>query len=229
MTKAISLLSGGLDSAVATMLAMEGVEVALAITLDYGQRAAAREIEAAQAFCSIHGIEHRVVETPWLGELGSSALTHGSALPQATPEGLDEGAAERARAVWVPNRNGLFIAIAGSFAESTGASRIVVGFNAEEAKTFPDNGVKFIEATDAALRLSTLARVNLLSPTARMTKQEIAGAFISLDIDPGTMWSCYESGELMCGRCESCARTIRAFRAQGAWQRIAHRFEGTAR
>ena len=41
--------------------------------------------------------------------------------------------------VWVPGRNIVFTAIANSFAESYGARIIIVGWDLEEAATFPDN------------------------------------------------------------------------------------------
>ncbi|MBN1282678.1 MAG: 7-cyano-7-deazaguanine synthase QueC [Proteobacteria bacterium] len=223
--RAIALHSGGLDSCVAARLAMREAEIALAITFDYGQRAAEREAEAALEFCRRFGIEHRTVELPWLAELGSSALTHAERpLPVAAAETLDQGAKGRAEAVWVPNRNGLFVAIAASFAEGLGAERVIAGFNAEEAAAFPDNGAGFIEATDRALSLSTLKRVRLLCPARDMEKGEIAAEFVGLDLDPRAFWCCYDGGERHCGACESCARSIRAFRSAGAWDLVSERF-----
>ena len=57
--------------------------------------------------------------------------------------------------MWVPNRNGVFIAIAAAFAESLGADLVVTGFNAEEAATFPDNSAAFAAAATESLRFST--------------------------------------------------------------------------
>ena len=50
---------------------------------------------------------------------------------------------ESAKNVWVPNRNGAFINIAASFCDAYEADYIVIGFNAEEAVTFPDNSTDF--------------------------------------------------------------------------------------
>ena len=67
-TKAISLLSGGLDSVVATRIAMETMDVVAALTFDYGQRAYAREGEIAERACREWSIEFRSIELPWLAE-----------------------------------------------------------------------------------------------------------------------------------------------------------------
>lgn len=224
--KAIALLSGGLDSIVATRIAIEMTDVVAALTFDYGQRAYAREGEIAERACEEWGIEFRSIELPWLAEWTDTALVdRGESLPETSPDKLDEGANDRARRVWVPNRNGAFVAIAAAFAESTSTGSIIMGLNAEEAKTFPDNSEDFFKATNKALALSTLSKVTLSSPTVRMTKVEIAKEFMGLDIDPTLFWCCYEGGERLCGRCESCARTIRAFKSAGGWELISNRFE----
>lgn len=225
MKTAIALLSGGLDSAVALMLARRECNIALALTFDYGQRAAPREVEAARTLCRTLSVEHRVIALPWLAEETQTALVDRShPLPSVAPADLEEGAAARAEEVWVPNRNGVFIAVAAALAEARGCGAVVAGFNAEEAATFPDNSASFVEATDRALALSTRAGVRLLCPTVAMTKEEIARRFVDLAIGPGLLWPCYDDGERLCGRCESCARTIRAFRRIGAWELIRSRF-----
>lgn len=227
MTKkgAISLLSGGLDSAVATHMAAREFRMALALTFDYGQRAAEREVAAARALCEGMGIEHRVIGLPWLADITATALVdRRKELPEVSPEALDRDAEKRAAAVWVPNRNGVFIAIAAAFAESIGAGAIVAGFNAEEAATFPDNSAAFVEAANAALGFSTSDGVRVMSPVLSMAKSEIAAQFVKCKLASGSFWCCYDGGEKLCGRCESCARTIRAFKGIGAWEAIRERF-----
>jgi len=224
--KAIALLSGGLDSIVATRIAMESMDVAAALTFDYGQRAYAREAEVAERACEEWGIEFRSIELPWLAKWTETALVaRGEMLPETSPDNLDVAAEDRARRVWVPNRNGSFVAVAAAFAESTGVDSIVMGLNAEEAVTFPDNSECFLRATNEALSFSTLSGVRLMSPTVGMTKGRIAREFMRLDIDPSLFWCCYEGGERLCGRCESCARAIRAFKAAGGWDLVSGRFE----
>jgi 7-cyano-7-deazaguanine synthase len=59
--KAITLLSSGLDSVVALAIAGESLEIEMAITFDYGQRAVQREMEYSRKVCEYFGIEHRVI------------------------------------------------------------------------------------------------------------------------------------------------------------------------
>ena len=210
--RSVVLLSGGLDSTVSLMRAREEGEVVLALTFDYGQRAAEREIAAAKAMCERLGVAHRVIALPWLGEITSTALVNQSAkLPQPAAGELEGAKAQAAaQAVWVPNRNGLFIAIAAAFAEAMGADQIVTGFNAEEAAAFPDNSVPFVEATNAALALSTLSKVRVVSYTQELDKAEIVRLGQRLGAPLDLIWSCYTAGPQPCGVCDPCLRFQRA-------------------
>lgn len=210
---AVSLLSGGLDSIVATWLAAREVPVALALTCDYGQRAAAREIEAAGRVAAALGVPHQVVPLPWLPAVAGDALTrHDRALPHPEAADLDSAVAEEtAAAVWVPNRNGLLLNIAAVYADALGCEAVVVGFNAEEGATFPDNTPAYATAAEAAFSYSTRGGCRVLSPTLALTKVQIVQAGQAAGAPLQYAWSCYEGGPVACGRCESCRRSQRAF------------------
>lgn len=222
--KSIVLLSGGLDSTVSFVKATRETEVALALTFDYGQRAAQREIEASKAICEIYGVRYRVIELPWLGEVTTTALVN-KEIEVPTPSQQELGREEFAQAVWVPNRNGVFVAIGASIAEGFGCELVVGGFNLEEAEAFPDNSPTFIEVLNQSLKYSTLSSVKLVSFVSMLNKKEIASLAIKLSIPLEHIWCCYEGGKKMCGVCESCQYTIRAFKAVDDWSLIKERFK----
>ena len=212
-TSAIAVLSGGLDSTVAMKLARKSSRIVLALTFDYGQRAAKKEIAAAQGSCQKWDIPHNVIELPWLAKITHTALVQKERkLPKfnATELGQSKDREQKsAIAVWVPNRNSVFLAIAAAHAEALAADAIVVGFNAEEAAAFPDNSIDFIKTLNQTLTFSTQNKVKIICPTAEMNKIDILKKAVELDIDLEKLWSCYEGGEKPCGVCESCARTKR--------------------
>lgn len=229
MDRAVVLLSGGLDSYLSCALALKKHEIILGLTFDYGQKSAAKEMAAARKMTQHWHFRHQVVELPWLKNLGESALTSSTTLlPKFhDPAKLKEKKAteKSAEAVWVPNRNGAFINIAASFAESLGASWIITGFNREEATTFPDNTSDYVHRINRALELSTL----LIPPKVKsyvqeMNKKEMVAEFAQLKLPFDLFWSCYLGGEKMCGTCESCARTLAAFRENELVEKIKHRF-----
>jgi len=219
---AVVLLSGGLDSTVNLKQAVDSGGVSLALTGDYGQRAARREAAAAAAMCRQLGVRHRLVPLPWLGEICHSALVNQSQpIPRVGAGQLGDRevvSGETAEAVWVPNRNGILINIAAAYAECLGASSVVVGFNAEEAATFPDNSADFVSAANAALHFSTRGKVSLLCYTQDLSKADIVRLGREVKAPLPSIWSCYLGGADHCGECESCARLERALRAAGAWE-----------
>ncbi len=230
----ICLVSGGLDSLVATAVAAQETTVLLGITFDYGQRARKQEIESAGRVCEYLRIPHRVITLDWLGQTSSALLSQDKQtgekgekedekIPVFSFEKSDP--IQTAKAVWVANRNGVFINIAASFAEEMDADMIVVGFNQEEAETFPDNSLEFVQAVNYSLSFSTLRKVQVMSFTQAMNKREIVELGKQIAAPLHLLWSCYLGQDKMCGKCESCQRCIRAFKLAEAFEIIQGRFE----
>jgi 7-cyano-7-deazaguanine synthase len=218
MMRCVSLLSGGLDSVVATTVAAREHTVIRALTANYGQRAAAAEIAAARAVCEALHIDHEVVELPWLGRITHTALVDTKVdLPALRAEQLDARGAttQSAAAVWVPNRNGVLVNVAAAYAESLECEAVVCGLNVEEGATFPDNTPEFAEAATAALSFSTMTHVRVWSPTQALTKGEIVALGRRIGAPLESVWSCYGPGPEPCQRCESCLRFARAMGGAG--------------
>jgi 7-cyano-7-deazaguanine synthase len=219
--KAISLLSSGLDSVAALALAAEKFEIEMAITFDYGQRSAKREIEYARKVCEYFGIEQQVIKLEWLAGITSTSLVNREVeVPELSFEDIAKNAPAEiteasAKAVWVPNRNGVMLNIAASFAESRECEYLIVGFNGEEAGTFPDNSLEYIQAMDRAFSYSTQNGVKLFAPLIKLDKTEIVRKALKAKAPLEFSWSCYHGGEAPCQKCESCMRRARAFKAAG--------------
>lgn len=212
------LLSSGLDSTVNLYEARAKAKVVLALTFDYGQRAAARETERAAKIAELAGIPHRVVALPWFKDFtATSLIDKRTEVPVGTQVSIDDLKVSQAtaKAVWVPNRNGIFLNVAAGFAEGHQADWIVPGFNAEEATTFPDNSDDFLKATTAAFRYSTSNQIEAVCFTTKMNKTEIVRRGRELSAPFELMWPCYFAGVAPCGTCESCQRFKRATAESG--------------
>ena len=159
------------------------------------------------------GVGLRCRGSATLREGGAALVEGGGALPQRTVE--DPGDDASAARVWVPARNVVLLAAAAAYAESLGCGSVVAGFNREEAEAFADNSAEFLAAMDAALALGTRDSVRVESPTLGLTKVEIVAVARRLGLGPDDFWSCYSGGPEACGRCESCARSIRAWTSSG--------------
>jgi 7-cyano-7-deazaguanine synthase len=209
MNSHIVLLSGGLDSTVNLFAAAANGPVKLALTFDYGQRAAESEIRQSKLICEHLDIAHHVIEIPWLRLITRTSLVNRDMpVPTGNEVGINslEKSVKTAKAVWVPNRNGVFLNIGASFAESMGAQFVVPGFNIEEAATFPDNTTDFMRALDHSFSFSTASAVKVKCFTDAKNKTEIVRLGMELGVPFELVWPCYFAGDEICGQCESCQR-----------------------
>ena len=197
MSRGIILLSGGLDSLVSLGLGEYSVE--LALTFNYGQKSAKYEIDASKKICDFYNIKHKVIELDWLKNITHTALVADVDLPDK----IDENSAKN---VWVPNRNGLFLNIAGSFADGEDYDYILIGVNKEEAGTFSDNTQTFVDRVNAEFEYSTNKRPKVVAPLINYDKNDIVKLALKNNIPLNLVKSCYAGGEKHCGKCESCIR-----------------------
>ncbi len=205
MSSAIVLLSGGLDSLVSLAEAKKRERQVAALTFDYGQRAARREIQASRRISKYYGVRHKVIKLDWLKRQGKIP---GSSV---SPE-------KAAKIVWVPNRNAVMINIAASIAEAIEYKKVVIGTNVEEGRFFPDNTSSFIRVTNRSLFYSTRKHIKVVSFTGRLKKREILRKGLQLKVPLQYLWSCYKGGRELCLKCHSCGYLVRALKQEGAWE-----------
>jgi 7-cyano-7-deazaguanine synthase len=205
VSKAVVLLSGGLDSATAAAWAKAaGFEVA-ALSVDYGQRHRL-ELEAARRVAEKLGIrDHRVVAVD-LRAIGGSALTAEIAVPRDRDAiGAD------VPVTYVPARNTVFLALLTGFAEVVGASDLVIGANVQDYSGYPDCRPEFLRAFEDVARLGTRAGVeggtfSVRAPLLHLSKAGIIRLGASLGVDYAATLSCYDppAAFVHCGRCDAC-------------------------
>lgn len=211
--KSIILLSGGLDSFVSLATVKEEYNISLALTFDYGQRAKTKEIESSKQISQFYNIDHKIIQTPWLAKITHTSLVNTSfSLPELDIAELDDTKLtdQSAKNVWVPNRNGVFLNIAGCIADAYGFSHIIFGANKEEGTTFPDNTQDFIDRINGSLEYSTLSKPKVFAPLINYDKAQIVKIGLEKKIPFNLVRSCYTNNEKHCGKCESCLRLKRA-------------------
>jgi 7-cyano-7-deazaguanine synthase len=204
--KAVVLLSGGMDSAVALHEARARHEVAGAVSFDYGSKHNHREIPCAAWQCRHLQIPHQVIALDFMPALFASALLKSGG---AIPDGHYEE--ETMKQTVVPFRNGIMLAIAAGYAESIGAGGLVIAAHAGDHAIYPDCREAFMRAMAEAMRLGTYAGIELLRPFIAMTKAQIAARGRELGVDFSHTWSCYKGGEIHCGACGTCVERREAF------------------
>lgn len=212
--KSIILLSGGLDSFVSLALAKEEYNIQLALTFDYGQKSAKQEILASKKICEHYNIEHKVIKLDWLKEITQTSLVSEKEVPLTSLDDLssDDFVKKSAISVWVPNRNGAFLNIAGCFADSFDYDYIIFGANKEEGQTFPDNTQEFIDRINKGFEYSTQKKPKAYAPLINLNKNDIVKSALEYNVPLELTRSCYSTREKHCGVCESCIRLKRALK-----------------
>ena len=206
----IVLLSGGMDSVTALYKALEEHVVVGAISFDYGSKHNHREIPYAKWHCAQTGVPHQTVDATFMGKLFQSSLLKGG---EEIPEG--HYADEVMKKTVVPFRNGIMLSIACGYAESIGASGVVIAAHSGDHAIYPDCRTEFMTAMGQAMQLGTYADVELLAPFVHIDKTAIARIGTGLRVDYSQTWSCYKGGKLHCGKCGTCYERKEAFALAG--------------
>jgi len=227
-SKAVVLLSGGLDSATALAIASQEGFACFALTCVYGQRHCV-EVKGARRMAEALGAaEHRVMAID-LAAFGGSALTDRTA---RVPPGSAVRSAQRpVPATYVPARNLVFLSLALAWAEALGAFDVYIGVHAGDYAGYPDCRPEFIEAFERVANLATAAAVEgrgsfrIHAPLMDLTKAQIIGRGMDLGVDYSLTHSCYDPDEQgrSCGRCDSCLLRLGAFAELGLIDPIPYR------
>lgn len=219
MSKAVCLLSGGLDSATCLAYARrEGYEC-YALSFDYGQRHSI-ELESAARVAACLGAARHVVAKIFLDAFGGSALT--SEIP--VPKGRSLAEMRHGIPVtYVPARNTIFLSFALAWAEVLESFDIFIGVNALDYSGYPDCRPEFIEAYQRMANLATKAgvegrtRLTIHTPLIQLSKAQIVKLGRELGVPFGLTHSCYDPlpGGRACGQCDSCLLRLKGFEEAG--------------
>jgi 7-cyano-7-deazaguanine synthase len=215
-SRAIVLLSGGMDSCVCAALAARDHDAA-ALHISYGQRTEEKERQSFQAICDRLQIRQRlVVRNEALRAIGGSALTDSAiAVPDSHAIGQD------VPVTYVPFRNAHFLSVAVSWAEVLGAEKIYIGAVEQDSSGYPDCRPAYYEAFNQVVKAGTKeGRIEIVTPLIAMRKAAIVRLGLELHAPLDLTWSCYSREDMACGKCDSCVLRLRAFREAGAADQI---------
>jgi 7-cyano-7-deazaguanine synthase len=209
--RAVVLVSGGMDSAVAAAIAVRQHTAAF-LHVSYGQRTEARERRAFEALADHYQVKRLALKLDALARVGGSCLTDPSIpVPEA------DLSRSEIPVSYVPFRNTHLLAAAVSWAEVIDAGAIYIGAVEEDSSGYPDCRRPYYEAFNRLIEVGTRpgTRLRVETPLIQMRKAEIVRLGTDLNAPFHLTWSCYRSEDAACGRCDSCALRLRAFAAAG--------------
>lgn len=211
-SRAVVLLSGGMDSCVCAALAARDHDAA-AVHVSYGQRTEKRERSSFEGICDRLDIRDRlIVRNDALQAIGGSALTDAKI---AVPESQEVGTG--VPVTYVPFRNAHFLAVAVSWAEVLGAKKVYIGAVEPDSSGYPDCRPAYYRAFNEVVKMGTKeGAIEIVTPMIAMHKAEIVRLGLEVGAPFDLTWSCYQREDRACGVCDSCVLRLRAFREAGA-------------
>ena len=226
MSKAVVLLSGGLDSTTTLAVAKRDGYDVHAMTFRYGQRHEI-EVDAARRVATAAGVRDHVVADIDLRTFGGSALTGDAAVPKDRHvDAIRNGVP----ITYVPARNTIFLSFGLAWAEVLGATTIFVGVNAVDFSGYPDCRPEYIAAFQRMADLATRAGIEgrgpkIQTPLISMSKADIIRLGVSLGVDHSLTTSCYDPTihGVACGHCDSCVLRLKGFAEAGMRDPIRYR------
>lgn len=215
------LSSGGVDSTTALALAVEkyGKEHVIALSVSYGQKHD-KELQAARAVAEYYGVEQLFLDLSLIFQYSNCSLLRQS--DQEIPEEsyaqqIEKTGGKTPVSTYVPFRNGLFLSSAASIALSKDCGLIYYGAHADDAagSAYPDCSQAFNRAMDQAIYEGSGKQLHIEAPFVGKTKADIVKLGLQLKVPYHLTWSCYEGGEVPCGKCGTCIDRAKAFAANG--------------
>lgn len=219
--KALVLASGGVDSTTTLAEAIEkyGKDNVISLSVSYGQKHD-KEIQAAKTVAKYYGVEQMFLDLAKIFEYSNCSL-----LKQSTEEIPEESYAEQILetegkkpvSTYVPFRNGLFLSSAASIGLSRDCEVIYYGAHADDAagSAYPDCSPVFNEAMNAAVYEGSGHQIRIEAPFVHVNKAEVVRRGLALKVPYELTWSCYEGGDVPCGKCGTCIDRAKAFAANG--------------
>lgn len=215
--KAVCILSGGMDSTLASYMANEDGAEIIAVHFNYGQRTEKKELEAFRKICSELNVANKYeIDIPFFTQIGASALTDKSI--DVPTGGLEAGVP----ITYVPFRNGIFLSIATAIAEKENASELYIGVVQEDSSGYPDCTDTFINKIQSAMNEGTKKETSLeiITPLVHLTKEQIVKKSIEINVPLQHTWSCYKNEDKACGVCDSCRLRLNGFKLAGIKDKI---------
>jgi 7-cyano-7-deazaguanine synthase len=204
-SKALVMLSGGLDSATCLYWAKENFSQVYAITFDYCDRIE-NEKRATLALAKNAGtLELFRINIPFIKEFSDF---DGARYISPTKD--------KRWSSYIPARNLIFYSIAAHYAEFFNIKWIIGGHNRDDGLFFKDATSSFIKDMNSLINQGCIYCDNnprtIVAPLADLDRIGIIILARRLKVPLDLTWSCHHAGETHCGRCYACESRSEAFR-----------------
>ena len=210
--KAVCIISGGMDSALAATIAKnEGYEI-IALHFNYNQKTQDKELECFNLIANDLEVKDKyIIDLDFFKQIGATALI-GDEFDVPT-DGIKPGIP----ITYVPFRNGIFLSIAAALAQKHNAQAIFIGVVEEDSSGYPDCRESFIKSMQNSINLGLRddTNIEIKTPLIHLSKADIVKKALNLGVKLEHTWSCYKNSDKACGLCDSCRLRLKGFKEAG--------------
>lgn len=212
----VVIYSGGMDSFTVLHRALREGKTPFPLSFNYGQRHK-KELDYAARVCDELGLTHKVVDISAINSLvGGSALTADIDVPEGHYE------EPSMQTTVVPNRNMILLSMAVGYAVSKDIEKVYYGAHSGDHAIYPDCRPEFVERMNDVCAIANYTPVEIVTPYLKDSKTAILTDGLSMNLDYGKTWTCYNGREKACGKCGACEERLEAFRDNQAMDPLAY-------
>jgi len=220
MKKVLVLFSGGIDSTICLALAIKKYKKKNVETIGfyYGQKNE-KELLNSKKIIEYYGVPYKQIDISNIFKFSDSSMlkTSNKNIPHISYDEQYKNLKNNEDvSTNVPFRNGVMLSISTAYAISKNISEIYYGIHQEEgiARTlYPDCDEDFNMAMNLATYLGSGKKVKVCAPLSAMLKKEIIKIGFDLKVPYELTWTCYEDGDIACGKCTACKDRIKGFKS----------------
>ena len=211
--KAVCIISGGMDSALAATIAKnEGYEI-IALHFNYNQKTQDKELECFNLIANDLEVKDKyIIDLDFFKQIGATALIGDEF--DVPIDGIKPGIP----ITYVPFRNGIFLSIAAALAQKHNAQAIFIGVVEEDSSGYPDCRESFIKSMQNSINLGLRddTNIEIKTPLIHLSKADIVKKSLELGVRLEHTWSCYKNSDKACGVCDSCRLRLKGFKEANA-------------
>ena len=191
----VTLVSGGFDSTLMSLMAQEEGVTLHPLFVDYGQLGAAKEWGACRRLHEKYNLpEVTRMDLSGYGKTIASGITD----PKLR---INEDA-------FLPGRNLLFVLVGAAHAFKVHASSVALGLLDPADHLFPDQTKKFVEECENMIEIAMGKRITVLTPMIELSKSGVLRMARARGLQD--TYSCHAGGDAPCGVCVACVEIANA-------------------
>lgn len=200
-TKAVVLLSGGMDSTTLLYYCLKTHKEVHAVIINYNQRHK-KEIEHAKRIATNTNVEFTLINLQLPNFEGSPLVDNNTSVPNQSDN--------KQAATVVPLRNTFFLLHACAIATSVKAQDVYLGAVEDDQLSYPDCRPEYFEAFQKMLH-SQNSDIRINYPFVTFKKDKIVALGEKLNVPWNMTWTCYRGLVKACGQCDACKERLNAF------------------